>query len=73
MAEVKFEKGSIEWQMFQDYYKICQKRWLPEKTETYWNELRDDVCRFSTSYGQVELAKHLMVALFDAMEEKLKK
>jgi len=36
MAEKRFLKGSEEWQMFQDYWNLCQSFWEPEYTDEYW-------------------------------------
>ena len=38
MASTIFPKGSDEWMMFQDFYKICQRYWLPED----FNDERED-------------------------------
>ena len=35
MASVKFSKGSEEWQMFIDYWNLCQKHWQVESTDEY--------------------------------------
>ena len=38
MAEVKFAKGSEEWQMFMDFWALCQKYWEPEETDECLND-----------------------------------
>lgn len=74
MASVKFEKGSAEWQMFQDYYKICQKYWQPEqdetKAETYWLELGEDMNKFYNTYSTIPLAKRIVSAFYHSMVKK---
>ena len=68
MAEQKFQKGSEEWMMFQEYYQIVQKFYLPEKEDPYWKELHDAVTGFEKKYS-IPLAKHLSVAMYKAMDE----
>lgn len=46
MASKKFEKGSPEWMMFQDYWKLCQKFWVPEDNERYWEQVGDGISEF---------------------------
>lgn len=41
MASKKFGKGSPEWNMFQDYWKLCQEFWIPEDTDEYWEQFID--------------------------------
>ena len=51
MAEVKFAKGSEEWQMFMDFWALCQKYWEPEETDECLNDPPKMVHR-STVRGQ---------------------
>lgn len=39
MAGKKIVKGSEEWQMFQDFWKLAQEIWEPEDTDEYWQEV----------------------------------
>lgn len=74
MASAKFEKGSAEWQMFQDYYKICQKYWNPEQSETeaekYWLELGEEMNAFYNKYQMIPLARRIMSAFYHSMVMK---
>jgi hypothetical protein len=36
MAAKKFLKGSEEWMMFMDFWKLCQDFWEPEDNQDYW-------------------------------------
>ena len=47
MAEVKFSKGSEEWQMFMDYWSLCQKYWKPEQSDEWWDEAMKEINSFS--------------------------
>ena len=33
MARVRFEKGSMAWNMFAEFYVLCQDYWEPEDTD----------------------------------------
>lgn len=71
MAEVKFEKGSKEWEMFMDFWKMCQKHWIPDETEEYWIALSNDINDFYKKY-KTSFAKRLYWALHQEMEQKMK-
>jgi hypothetical protein len=65
MASVKFQKDSEEWLMFQDFYRLCQKYWIPEdanKNKTYWELLMAETGEFAEKYGQNDFAKRLALA-----------
>lgn len=72
MAAKRFEKGSGEWNMFMDFWKLCQQHWEPEETEEYWQKLIDDIDSFYKKY-QTPFARKLYWALHQEMEEKLRK
>ena len=71
MAEVKFEKGSKEWEMFMDFWKMCQKHWIPDETEEYWIALSNDINDFYKKHN-TSFAKRLYWALHQEMEQKMK-
>lgn len=71
MAGVKFEKGSKEWDMFMDFWKLCQKYWEPEETEEYWYSLVDDINSFYQKHN-TSFAKKLYWSLHQELEQKLK-
>lgn len=73
MASVKFEKGSREWIMFQDYWKLCQMFWEPEDDEGYWEQLKAAAIEFRKRNGDTNAARHLAMALIHSMDEKSKK
>ena len=65
MASVKFQKDSEEWLMFQDFYRLCQKYWIPEDAKVnkkYWEELMIEAGLFAEKYNQNEFAKKLALA-----------
>lgn len=76
--ERKFEKGSDEWMMFQDYYKICQRHWVPEDFDNngYWDGLKNELDDFFKKYKEKEcedFATRLALLLMDAMADKRKR
>ena len=70
MAEVKFDKGSEEWQMFVEYWQMCQKFWEPEVTEEYWQQLVKAMNDFYEKFKNIPLARKLAVAFGDTQDEK---
>lgn len=72
MASVKFEKDSHEWHMFQDYWKLCQKFWVPENNDEYWKAIVRETDDFYEKYKDITLSKKIALAFVDAVDEKLK-
>lgn len=72
MAEVKFGKGSEEWQMFVDYWNLCQKHWQVENTDEYWENLIDDCNEFCEKYKDYKLAREIAFGFCNAQEKNLK-
>lgn len=72
MAEVKFPKGSDEWLLFQDFWKMCQKNWGIEDSDEYWKRVLDDAESFSQKYEHIPLAKEIALAFLWAQEKKYK-
>lgn len=72
MSSVKFQKGSPEWYMFQDYWKLCQKFWIPEKNDNYWENMVNETREFMKKYEDITLASGLAIALIDDLENRMK-
>ena len=68
MASKKFSKGSEEWLMFTDYWTLCQKLWIVEDDDNYWNDLIDSVNEFYEKYKSIPLAKELALAFCNAQD-----
>lgn len=68
-----FSKNSKERQMFVDFWNLCQKHWVPENNDKYWDEVVKDVYDFVEKHGAVEMSSHLGVALVNTLEEKERK
>lgn len=69
MAEMKFEKGSMEWMMFQDLYKICQKYWKVEREGKYWLGIIRELGDFIEKYEEIPFAKNIMMAFFQCQAD----
>ena len=69
LAEVKCPKGSEEWQMFMDYWTLCQKYWEPEESDSYWENLIDATDDFYKKYN-TDFAKSLALSLVNEAERK---
>lgn len=50
MAKEKFTKNSPEWEMFRDFYQICEQFWIPESSEDYWKQLTEAGDEFVAKY-----------------------
>lgn len=72
MAERKFTKGCPEWLMFQDYYKLVQKYYLPDISDKYLDDMIGEFGMFSKKHRNIPLAKHLGIAFSSYAEEILK-
>ncbi len=68
MAEVKFSKGSEEWQMFMDYWSLCQKYWKPEQSDEWWDEAMKEINSFSKKYGSTVFVRGLCLALMKKLD-----
>lgn len=72
MAAQRFEKGSEEWLMFMDFWNLCQKFYVPETSDSYWQELVNSVNNFYEKFAKIPLAQKLALALCDTQEERCK-
>lgn len=68
MASKRFEKGSPEWMMFQDFWKLTQRFYIPENTVEYWEEISEEADAFYRRNKDVPLSRELAIALIRALE-----
>lgn len=73
MSAVKFDKGSKEWQMFVDFWNICQKYWEVEINDNYWQDLIDESEEFADKYKDIELSRKLVLSFIETQELKTKR
>lgn len=69
MAEQRFVKGTEEYVLFNDYWKLCQSFWIPEDDDMYWEKLHNAAIQFGK---HSEFAKMLALAYLSEMERKFK-
>jgi hypothetical protein len=66
-----FTKESKEREMFGSFWDICQKYWLPEKSDRYWNALAREVDKFVEEYKDVSpVVLELGCALVSGLQKK---
>lgn len=70
MAEMRFPKGSEEWQMFMDYWALCQRYWIPEKSDEWWEVALHDLDVFAKKYGSTVFVRGLCMALVNDLQIK---
>ena len=62
-----------EFTIFKWFIALCQKHWIPEGNDGYWQEVVKDVSKFNERFGNSKFATDLTVALFEELERKHKK
>lgn len=77
MASQKFEKGSMEWQMWRDMWELSQKFYVPEPDNDEYHEavLRDVnqfTEKYNTSWGKA-FGRAIFWAIHDIEESMLEK
>ena len=73
MASKKFNKGSEEWMMFTDFWNLCEKYWIVEDSDDYWESVVRSSNEFYKKYNHILLSKRLSLAFVGAMEDAFKK
>ena len=71
MSEIKLQKGTEEFEMFRDYWKMLEENWGVEDSEAYWNNVIEDTDAFYGKY-ETEFSKELALALINELERKAK-
>ena len=72
MAAKKFLKGSEEWMMFMDFWKLCQDYWEPEESQEYWENASESIMSFGRKYESMIFARIIALAFMDYLENKAK-
>lgn len=57
MAEQRFAEGTEERVMFNDFWKLCQRFWIPEDTDEYWKKLKCEQERFKRDCGSIPMTR----------------
>ena len=69
--EKKFNKGSEEWQMFTDFWALCQRFWIPEEKDEWLDERQAAVEKFFAKYNST-FAMHLVFALLESHDAEFR-
>lgn len=70
MSEKKFLKGSEEWMMFMDFWNLCQKFWIPENSDEYFEKFAKSQEIFTKRYKHSPFSIALALALADEIDRK---
>ena len=76
MASKKFEKGSEEWQFFNDYYKFRQQFYEADNEDAFFEELAKQANKLYEKYKKTEIAeyaKRLIMAHLDDVDRRCRK
>ena len=69
MASKKFEKGSEEWQFFNDYYKFRQQYYEADNGEKWFEEMVRVGEEIIEKYHNTEIAKFVQNLVFSHFED----
>lgn len=58
--------------MFKEYWRLCQKFWIPEENEKYWDSVIKEINEFMKKYESEIFSKYLGLSLIDMLENKYK-
>lgn len=67
------EKGTEEFEMFGDFFKICKKYWNLNDTESYWSGLEKEVEEFCQKYSGDIFSQKLIFSFVESQEIKRRK
>ena len=71
MSAIKLQKGTEEFEMFRDFWKMLEENWGVEDSEAYWNKVIEDTDAFYRKY-ETEFSNELALALINELERKAK-
>lgn len=69
MASKKFEKGSEEWQFFNDYYKFRQQFYEADNEEEWFQELMKSGETLIEKYSKTNISKFAQSLVFSHFED----
>lgn len=70
-SDQMFGKGSKERELFAEFYKICEKYWLPEAIDNkaWWDEMWEATDEFRKKYEtEDKFAAYLVIAFRDRLK-----
>lgn len=69
MANKKFDKGSEEWQFFNDYYKFRQQFYEADNEEEWFQKLMESGEELIKKYAQTNISKYVQSLVFSHFED----
>lgn len=69
MEKTRLLKGSEEFEMFQDYWKLLQENWKTENNSGYWGKVMKDSDAFYQKY-KTPFARELSIAYINELERR---
>ena len=73
MASKAFSKDTQEREMFVEFWEMCQKYWIPENTDNYWQTIIKATDDFVEKYKDVHpIVSEMACAFVCGMEKKYK-
>lgn len=68
----KFSDGSVEREIFNEIWKFCQKHYIPEHTDEYWDEVIKDQTALCERYKEHPIVKEFTEIFIHDLERRLK-
>lgn len=73
MASKAFSKDTKEREMFVEFWEMCQKYWIPEDSDEYWQTIIKATDDFVEKYKDVHpIVSEMACAFVSGMEKKYK-
>lgn len=69
MAETKFEKGSEEWQFFQDFWRFRQQYYEVDNGDDWFEEMMHAGEQIIEKYNKTQFAKFVQNLVFSHFED----
>ena len=69
MATKKFEKGSEEWQFFNDYYKFRQQFYEADNNEEWFQGMVNAGDELISKYANTSIAKYVQSLVLSHLED----
>lgn len=66
------ERGTEEFELFGEYFKLCKKYWDVKDTDEYWKELVQAVKDFPKKYNNDDFAVALAIAFVNTQSKRHK-
>lgn len=58
--------------MFQEYWNLCQKFWIPENNDEYWDTVIKETNKFMKKYESEIFSKEIGMSFLETLNKKRK-